>query len=416
MKLVSSIAMAGALVAAGAVAQPAQAQKPAAIQPAAPQPAPAARRFAISPEARKPLTDLQNAVNNKDETAYPVALAAAQAAAKSSDDKYVLAKLMLQHAEQVNDQAARLAAYQAVLASGGADASEAGLIDHNISILAGNAGNWALVEATLAPMLAADPNDIDNVVNLARAKLQLKKNAEALPLLLRAIQLTEASGKPAPEAWYRNVLAIAYPAHDEAVIARMNAALLKSYPTKDNFRNALAIYRASASMPPNSELDLLRLIRASGTADKNEYLALVSFADQASLHGEVKSAIEEGRRTGALGAADGAQLLAANSAKIAADRASLAGDEAKARAGAGGRLALNTGNAYFGYGDYGKAAELFRLALRKSDVDPALVNLRLGEALAMAGQRADSEAAFREVTGPDSGLAGLWLAWLAMRG
>jgi tetratricopeptide (TPR) repeat protein len=233
---------------------------------------------------------------------------------------------------------------------------------------------------------------------------------------MRAIQITEASGKPAPEAWYRNALGMAYQAHDEAAVARMGTALLKSYPTKDNFRNALAIYRSSGSMPANTELDLLRLIRASGTAGRNEYLSLASVADLKSLHGEVKSAVEEGRRAGALAAADGAEMLAANNARIAADRASLPGDEAKARSAANGRLALNLGDAYFGYGEYGKAAELFRLALEKGGVDASVANMRLGEALVMGGRRADAEAAFRAVAGPGAELAGLWLTWLAMRG
>src|ERR1700684_1369715 len=112
MKLVSTLATAAALVAAGAVASPTFAQAPA-------QPAQPARKFNISPAARKPLTDLQKAVNAKDETAYPAALAAAQGAATTTDDKYVLAKLMLQHSEQVNDAAAPLAAYQGGGARGG---------------------------------------------------------------------------------------------------------------------------------------------------------------------------------------------------------------------------------------------------------------------------------------------------------
>jgi hypothetical protein len=134
------------------------------------------------------------------------------------------------------------------------------------------------------------------------------------------------------------------------------------------------------------------------------------------LHGEVKSAVEEGRRAGVLAAADGAEMLAANNARIAADRASLPGDEAKARSAANGRLALNLGDAYFGYGEYGKAAELFRLALEKGGVEASIANMRLGEALVMGGWRADAEAAFRAVAGPGAELAGLWLTWLAMRG
>jgi hypothetical protein len=410
MKLVSSLALAAAVAAGGVALQPAlAAPKKEEAKPAAPT-----RKYNLSPTAKKPLTDLQNAVVKKDETAYPAALAAAQAAATTADDKYILAKLTLQHAEQVNDQTARLAAYQAVLASGGADAAETQLISHNISILAAQTGNWTLAETMLTPVVQANPNDIDNTVNLARAKLELKKTGEALPLLQRAIQLTEATGKPAPEAWYRNALAIAYQTRNDAAVASINAALLKSYPTKENFKNAVAIYRASGKLPANTELDLLRLARASGTGARNDYVALASVADQAALPGEVKSVVDEGRRLGVLGAGDAAQIYSANVPKIAADRASLAGDEAKVRAGGTGRLAINVGNAYYGYGDYAKAAELYRLATQKSDVEAAVANLRLGEALAMAGDRAGAEAAFRAVTGPRAEIAALWRTWLAM--
>jgi hypothetical protein len=36
-------------------------------------------------------------------------------------------------------------------------------------------------------------------------------------------------------------------------------------------------------------------------------------------------------------------------------------------------------------------------------------------ALALAGQRAEAEAAFRSVTGPRAELASLWMLWLAQR-
>jgi len=412
MKLVSTLALAAALAAGGLAVAPASAAPKKEAAPAAA--APAARKYNLSPEARKPLTDLQNAVTKKDDAAYAAALAAAQAVAKTTDDKYILAKLALQHADQANDAAARIAGYQAVLASGGADAAEVQLINHNIAILAAQAGNWALVETMLTPMLQANPNDVDSNINLARAKLELKKTAEALPLLQRAIQLTEAAGQPVPEAWYRNALGIAYQTHNDAAVAQMNAALLAHYATPDNFKNAIAIYRSSGRMPANSDLDILRLTRASGVAARNDYVALANTADQLALPGEVKSVIDEGRSKGVLNASDASQIYNANVGKLNADRSALAGDEAKARAGGTGRLAMNVGNAYFGYGDYAKAAEMYRLAAQRGDVEATLANLRLGEALAMAGDKAGAAAAFKSVTGPRADIAALWSTWLAM--
>ena len=411
MKLVSTLALAAAAVAASGLAA-----SPAAAAPKKEEAKPAAgqRKYNLSPEARKPIGEVQAALQKKDETAYATALAAAQAAAKNTDDKYVIAKLMTQHAEQANDAAARLAGYQAILASGGADAEEIKLLNHNIAILSAMGGNWAAAETALTAEIAADPNNLDSTVNLARAKLELKKEAEALPLLQRAIQLSEAAGKPAPESWYQNALKIAYNTHNDAAVASINAALLQRFPNQTNFKNAIAIYRASGRLPADSLLDLLRLSVASGTAGKNEFIYLASLADQAGLPGEAKAAIDAGRRASMLGTADGAQIYNANVPKIAADRASLAGDEAKVKSGGTAKLAINLGNAFYGYGEYAKAADMFRAALGKPGVDASLANLRLGEALALAGDKAGATAAFKAVTGPRAEIAGLWTSWLAM--
>ncbi len=411
MKFVSAIATAAMLVAVGALAQPASAMKPAEQAKPAPQ-----RKFDLSPAARKPLSDLEKAVTNKDETAYAAALAAAQPVVKTNDDKYILAEFMAKHAEQANDPAARLAAYQAIIASGSADPAETQSINHAIAGTAANTGNWALVESTLTPIVAANPNDIDDTLNLASAKINLKKNAEALPLLLHAIQLTEASGKPAPEPWYFNAFSIAYQMHDEAVVAQMNAALLKNYPNAKNFNNAVVIYAGTPNLPKDVRLDLLRLMFASGAMNNaGEYLQLASMLEQAGLPGEEQAVLQSGARAGKLGGTEGQQMLQSASSRIAVDRASLPGSEQKARTAATGTIAANTAAAYASYGDYAKAADLYRLALQKGGVDPNMINTRLGIALALGGHKPEAQAAFQAVKGPRQELAGLWLTWLSQR-
>ena len=68
-------------------------------------------------------------------------------------------------------------------------------------------------------------------------------------------------------------------------------------------------------------------------------------------------------------------------------------------------------------GKMGEAVKLYTEfgypALQKGGQDVNLVNTRLGAALALAGQRAEAEAAFRLVTGPRAELAQLWLFWLS---
>jgi hypothetical protein len=76
---------------------------------------------------------------------------------------------------------------------------------------------------------------------------------------------------------------------------------------------------------------------------------------------------------------------------------------------------LRVADSLYGYGQYAEAAELYRAALQKGGVDANLANTRLGEALALAGQRAQAEAAFHAVTGPRAELAQYWLLWLSSR-
>src|SRR5205085_10360613 len=101
-------------------------------------------------------------------------------------------------------------------------------------------------------------------------------------------------------------------------------------------------------------------------------------------------------------------------AAAARERGGLAAMRTRAMAGDAAAL-IAAGDAHFGHGQYLPAAELYSTALQRGAADPALVNNRLGAALALGGQGPAAEAALGLVTGPRAGLAGYWLAWLARR-
>jgi hypothetical protein len=85
----------------------------------------------------------------------------------------------------------------------------------------------------------------------------------------------------------------------------------------------------------------------------------------------------------------------------------------EAMASSAARLAVRTADAYYGYGQFAEAAELYRAALSKSGVDSNRVQLRLGMALARAGDKAGATAALNTVTGPPAELAKFWLVYVA---
>ena len=66
--------------------------------------------------------------------------------------------------------------------------------------------------------------------------------------------------------------------------------------------------------------------------------------------------------------------------------------------------------AYYGAGNYAKAAEMYRQAAAKG-ADANLANLRLGEALARSGDKAGAAAALGAVGGSLSEIAKFWLVY-----
>ena len=87
-----------------------------------------------------------------------------------------------------------------------------------------------------------------------------------------------------------------------------------------------------------------------------------------------------------------------------------------AKAAPDAKKAMVTAEAYYGYGDYAQAADLYRAALTKSGVDKDLANLRLGMALTQAGDKAGATNALNAAGGAQAQVAKLWLTYLATKG
>ncbi len=374
------------------------------------------RTFVLGKEAKVALKALETAVKAKDNAAYAAALPAATTASTTPDEKYVLAKFKLEHALNTNDTAAQIAALDEVLASGAVDATEAPKIHQSLAILAFNAGNWQRSHDEFAQVVRAEPANSEAIVNLALTKIKMKKDAEALPLLRQAIAANKAANKPVPETWYRNALQIAYAARNPDSIA-LAREVMTAYPNAENWRNALVVYRDSVRADDTANLDTLRLMRASKALTKTEYYSLATAANQAGLPGEAKAVLDEAVASNVGKTSDESYryIMGSVSAKVGEDRAALAGLEGRASSAPTGRLAYRTADAYLGYGEYGKAAALYRTALSRggADVDRNLVNLHLGIALALSGDKAGATTAFQAVTGPRAALAAFWMDWLS---
>jgi tetratricopeptide (TPR) repeat protein len=406
MKLVSGFALAAALVLSGAAA-PAIAQKKGKEE---------APKATFSAAERAALAPLQKAVNEKAWDVAKAALPAAQTAAQGVDAKYILGQFMLSIGLGTNDEAMQAQALDLMIDSGKVATADLPKFYQNQAVFASKAKNYAKAEAAFAKVLELNPNDHVTMVNLARTKLDQKKNGEALQLLERAIQVQEAAGQKPEENLYKYTLQLNLDANNNPRSVALSKKLLAAYPTAANWKTALMIYQRSLSGDRASELDLLRLMRASKSLSvAPEYLELARQLDAAGLPGEAKSVLDEAVANGKLttGQPGYVELMRTIGPRFAGDRASLGREESRAMSGPSGTLALKLADAYAGYGDFAKAIPLYRAAMQKGGVDANLVNMRLGIALASSGDRAGAEAAFKAVTGPRAELAGLWMAWLS---
>jgi tetratricopeptide (TPR) repeat protein len=389
----------------------------AAVPALAQAPAEEAPKLKISQGAAKAIAELQTAVKANNTAEIPAKLAAAQAVAKSDDDRYAVAHLRLQAAIASKDQAAIAAAGDALIATGRAPAELTNRLRLSAAQTKYQAKDYAGASAALEPIVAAQPNNADALALMADIRNRQNRSAEALEMFQKAIAARKAAGQPIPKDWNQRAVAIAYKAKLPTA-GQLALDWVRQDPTPTNWRDAITIYSESNRVADADRLDVYRLQRAAGALKgENDYYTYANGASVKGLPGEAKAVLDEGFAANAISRSSAAfsQLYPAVSSKVAADKASLAGSERTALAGSAARPALVTGDAYLGYGEYAKAAALYRAALGKSGVDANVANLRLGIALARSGDKAGANAAFEKVGGQQKPVATLWQTWLATR-
>lgn len=412
-----AVALAGTAVAAA----PAYAQRDYGAQPQQPTQQPEAQAPAENPnaikthtpkvsrEAGKAMQELQKAVNEKNTAAIPAALAAAQAAAKSADDRYVIGLLQLKAAAGANDKPGVANAIEAMLASGSVTQEEKFGLYLNLAQIYDGMKQDARAMQAYSQALQANPNSIDATAGMAESLAAQGQPAKALELLQKGIALQSAGGAKAPEPWYKRAVAVAYKARLPAVVD-LSRKWVAAYPTTDAWQNALAIYQNLGHLEESKQLDLLRLKGAVGALTEGDYFNYGDIALRKGFSGEAKEVLEKGFAANKISRSNASfsELYKLAAAKTKGDKESL---PAAPQANATARQTLNMGDAWLGYGDYAKAAEFYRAALAKPDADKDLVNLHLGMALTRQGDKAGAIAALNAAGGAQAELAQYWLLY-----
>lgn len=386
-----------------------------ALPVAAQQPAP--KPVKLSEQASPAIIKLQDAVKANNFAAVPGLVAQANAKAKTADDRYAIAALQARAAQAQKDNAGLAAAIDAMVATGRVPANEVQGLNLNAAQARYELKQYDQAATRADQVLAADPNNVNALLLLSETRIAQNRPGDAVPLLAKAIQLRAASGQKAPEGWYNRAAALAFN-NKLPSAAQLARDWAKAYPSAESWRAAILAFEPASGLKGDELLDLYRLQRAAGAMKSDaDYGRYANIAMRAELHGEAKAVLDEGFAANAINRnkPDVAQFYAAAGPKATTGRTGLATAERTALASGAARSAMAAGDAHMSYGEYGKAASLYRAALGKSGVDAGLTNLRLGIALARAGDTAGATAAFNAVTGPRAGLAKLWADWLGSR-
>ena len=387
---------------------------PAAAQTGSTAAAAAPRKLDLSKEARKALIELQAAVTANDVASIPLKVAAAQALAKTADDRYFIARQQIIAASAVANEAAIGTAVEAALASGGAEPAEVPKLHLMLGKVQFNAKQHDKAAASFQRVLALEPGNTDALTLLSEAQRLQGRTADALQLLRRQIDASRAGGQKPPEALLKRALALAY--EDRAPEAvELSRQWVAAYPTPANWLDAIRVYRSVLRPDQALTLDALRLARAVGALEgEGDYHAYAFSAVDHGAAGEAHSVITEGTKAGKIDPARPLikEITQALKAKATSpEKESLAERTKIALADPLAKVAVRVGDVHYGYGDYQSAAELYRSALTKQGADKDLINLHLGMALARTGDKAGAVAALSAVGGPRAELAKYWLIY-----
>jgi len=373
---------------------------------------------------RNALAPADAAVKAKNVAAAEAAVANARSIAKTPDEQFVVAQFAVQTAQLSGDQTKVLAALDEMIATGEAAGrltqAEKAKYYWIQSYSAYQAKNYPKAEAGAKAAIANGSTEVDAPAVLADSQSRQGKTAEAIATLEQSMAARAAAGQPVPSEFYGRGADMASRAKDSASFVKITTAWLGAYPDRQNWHDALFIYRQMANATGDVDLDLLRLARAVGAlplAAQSNYLDY-ALAVYLKYPNEAVSVLNEGITAGKLNPATSQntrEILALSQPKIAADKASIpAAVAAAAKPASSYKATVTTGDLLYGYKDFAKAAEIYKLALTKPGADVQQANYKLGMALAQAGDKAGATTALDQVTsGNYAVLASYARTWIA---
>jgi hypothetical protein len=354
--------------------------------------------------ALKKITDAATA---KDGAALSAALTEAQAAATTPDDQYLVGFYRLQSGIIASDQAQQGAGLDAMLATDLTPAESVAPYNFFSGQFAYQAKDYAKAVQRFEAAKAAGSQEavlpallMDSYINAG----QLDKGWEVAQASIAAARA--AGQRPSDELYVRPAQAFQKANRNNELLDVLSMRV-EDYNTPVAWRNLLFIMLRDAGGDKQMNLDILRLMRATGAmTERAEYSEYTALGIETGLPSEVVAVINQGKAKGVIPATDAHfdGILATQVPRAREDARAVAADATKPATLANPRAALGTADALASSGEYAKAIPLYQAAAGSNPV----AAYRLGVAQAMAGQAAAAADTLSKVTGDRQKLAKLW--------
>jgi tetratricopeptide (TPR) repeat protein len=371
----------------------------------------------IGDKIRPFLAAAQEASGKKDFAGVLVQVDKAAPLATTPYEKFLVGQFRAIAAQNVKDNANMVRGLDEAVDSGYSSPSIA-----TFALISGQTayteGNYAKAIDRFTKAQAAGSTEPSLPIFIADSYFKSNRTAEGLAIAEKSYQANKAANRLTPEdeiARAAQASLNAKSAKDELVWL---TRLVESYPTPTNWHDLLVIYRDAHPLSAQGILDLYRLMKVTKSfkspSEVEEYA--ITALDKRGLPGEAKAAMEDAMTAGIITklSPSMAEIKNVATAKSGPDRSSLPASEKQAASAANGKIAKGTADAYFGYKEYTKASEMYKLAQTKGGVEPRLTSMGLGESYALGGAKDDAIAAFGGVTGEAADLANFWVMWLKL--
>lgn len=352
-------------------------------------------------------------------------LMALAAIATTSDELIITGQMLANSGVKADNDEVTLQGLELMIASGKVPAESMAPILYNAYQLHGKAKRYDKARQYLQQ--AIDGNFTTDQLtpaylqySMAQIDFSEDKTAAGLDQLNKAIAVAKQNGNPVDENWYRLGLQNAYQNNMPGQVGEFTQGWLKEYPSPDNWRLAIDIYRdinsATGRVAQGRLLDVMRLARKVDAVDtRSRAGTYIDVATDLGFPSEIVDMINQGYETGVFNRSDStiSETLKTSQSKAAEDRRMIAqfeADAAKPNATFG--VVMNAGNTLLSMGQPDKAIPHFEKALGIPGADRNEVLQRLGMAQTAVGNHAAAKEAFAQVDGDRAPIAKLWTAYV----